>query len=48
MQTMSPQDASFLHIETEEVHMHIGTVGLFEGTPPSNDEVRAAIAGKLQ
>jgi len=47
VQTMSPQDASFLHIETAEIHMHIGPIGLFEGPAPSHEELRDAIAAKL-
>src|SRR4051795_11524050 len=47
MHAMSPQDASFLHIEDEVTHMHIGTVGLFEGPAPSQQETRAAIEVKL-
>jgi diacylglycerol O-acyltransferase / wax synthase len=47
MQTMSPLDASFLHIEDAVTHMHIGSVGIFEGPPPGADEVSAAIAGRL-
>jgi diacylglycerol O-acyltransferase / wax synthase len=47
MQTMSPLDASFLHIEDAVTHMHIGSVGIFEGPPPAADEVSAAIAGRL-
>ena len=39
MQTMSPLDASFLHIEDAVTHMHIGSVGIFEGPPPGPDEV---------
>jgi WS/DGAT/MGAT family acyltransferase len=44
---MSPQDASFLHIEDAVTHMHIGTVGVFEGPAPSQQEARAAIEAKL-
>ena len=47
MQTMSPLDASFLHIENAVTHMHIGSVGIFEGPPPAADEVQAAIAAQL-
>ena len=47
MQTMSPLDASFLHIEDAVTHMHIGSVGLFEGPPPGPDEVKAAVARDL-
>jgi WS/DGAT/MGAT family acyltransferase len=47
MQTMSPLDASFLHIEDAVTHMHIGSVGLFEGPPPGPGEVKAAVAARL-
>jgi diacylglycerol O-acyltransferase len=47
MHTMSPLDASFLHIEDAVTHMHIGSVGIFEGPAPSGDEALAAIAGRL-
>jgi diacylglycerol O-acyltransferase len=47
MQTMSPLDASFLHIEDGVTHMYIGSVGVFEGPAPSADAVRAAIAARL-
>jgi diacylglycerol O-acyltransferase / wax synthase len=47
MQTMSPLDASFLHIEDAVTHMHIGSVGLFEGPPPAPGEVKQAVAARL-
>jgi diacylglycerol O-acyltransferase len=47
MQTMSPLDASFLHIEDGVTHMHIGSVGLFEGPPPGPGEVKQAVAARL-
>ncbi len=47
MQTMSPMDASFLHIEDEVTHMHIGSVGLFEGPVPAPNAVSSAIAAQL-
>jgi diacylglycerol O-acyltransferase / wax synthase len=47
MQTMSPLDASFLHVEDAVTHMHIGSVGIFEGPAPGPGEVQAAIAGWL-
>jgi diacylglycerol O-acyltransferase len=47
MQTMSPLDASFLHVEDAVTHMHIGSVGIFEGPPPGPGEVRAAIEARL-
>jgi diacylglycerol O-acyltransferase / wax synthase len=47
MQTMSPMDASFLHGEDAVTHMHLGSVGVFEGPAPAPDQVQAAIAGRL-
>ena len=47
MHRMSPQDASFLHIEDDVTHMHIGSVAIFEGPPPSHDEILSAIGAKL-
>jgi WS/DGAT/MGAT family acyltransferase len=47
MDTMSPLDASFLHIEDAVTHMHIGSVGIFEGPPPGPGEVKDAIAARL-
>lgn len=34
MERLSPQDASFLHLEDAVSHMHIGSVAIFEGPPP--------------
>ncbi len=47
MQTMSPLDASFLHIEDAVTHVHIGSVGIFEGPAPGPDEVQESIAAHL-
>ncbi|HEY3019387.1 MAG TPA: wax ester/triacylglycerol synthase family O-acyltransferase [Solirubrobacteraceae bacterium] len=47
MHRMSPLDASFLHIEDDVTHMHIGSVALFEGPPPSHEEILDAIRAKL-
>src|SRR5438309_9736602 len=47
METMSPLDASFLHIEDAVTHMHIGSVGIFEGPPPAPGEVKEAISERL-
>ena len=47
MDRMSPLDASFLHIEDAVSHMHIGSVGVFEGPPPPYEEFEAMVAGKL-
>jgi diacylglycerol O-acyltransferase len=45
--TMSPLDASFLHIEDDRNHMHIGSVAIFEGPAPSYESVRAMVESKL-
>ena len=47
METMSALDASFLHVEDAVSHMHIGSVGIFEGPAPPQDTVLDAIAAKL-
>jgi WS/DGAT/MGAT family acyltransferase len=47
MDRLSPLDASFLHIEDDVNHMHIGSVGIFEGPPPAYDDVLATVAGRL-
>jgi WS/DGAT/MGAT family acyltransferase len=44
---LSPQDASFLHIEDAVTHMHIGSVSIMEGPPPEYEAVRDMVAGKL-
>jgi hypothetical protein len=44
IQTMSPLDESFFHIEDDATHMHTGSVGIFEARP---QEVAAAIAAQL-
>ncbi len=44
---MSPLDASFLHIENDVSHMHIGSTGIFEGPTPGYDRVLAMVKGKL-
>jgi diacylglycerol O-acyltransferase / wax synthase len=47
LQRMNPLDTWFLHIEDEADHMHIGSVGVFEGPAPSWPELRDTIEGKL-
>jgi len=44
---LSPLDASFLHIEHDEYPMHIASVAIFEGPPPSQDDFSAMVASKL-
>ncbi len=47
METMTALDASFLHVEDAVSHMHIGSVGIFEGPPPAHADVLAAVEAKL-
>jgi diacylglycerol O-acyltransferase len=44
---LSPLDASFLHVEDDVSHMHIASVGIFEGPPPGFAEVVDMVRGKL-
>src|SRR6476661_8655061 len=44
---LSALDATFLHVEDDVSHMHLGSVGFFEGPPPSHDDLVAAIEAKL-
>lgn len=44
---LSPLDASFLHVEDDVSHMHIGAVGVFEGPPPAFAQIVSMIEGKL-
>jgi diacylglycerol O-acyltransferase / wax synthase len=47
MDRMSPLDASFLHVENASNHMHIGSVGIFEGPAPNYGDYADLVAGKL-
>jgi len=47
VQSMSVQDATFLHVENDVTPMHIGGVSIFEGPPPSFDELTEMVRGKL-
>jgi len=44
---LSPLDASFLHVEDDVSHMHIGSIGIFEGPAPRFGDVVAMVQGKL-
>ncbi len=44
---MSPLDSSFLHIEDSVSHMHIASVGIFEGPVPAYPDISAMIESKL-
>jgi WS/DGAT/MGAT family acyltransferase len=47
MDPLSPLDASFLDIENDVNHMHIGSAGIFEGPPPAKPDLCAAVESKL-
>jgi diacylglycerol O-acyltransferase / wax synthase len=47
MTRLSPLDTTFLHVEDGVTHMHLGSVGFFEGPPPCHADVLAAIEAKL-
>jgi diacylglycerol O-acyltransferase len=44
---MSALDATFLAVEDAVTHMHIGSVGIFEGPPLRYEDMRAMVLGKL-
>src|SRR5947208_991306 len=44
---MSSLDASFLHMEDRNKHMHIGGVSIFEGPPPEFERLEEMVSGKL-
>ena len=47
MQRLSPQDASFLHLEDAVSHMHIGSVAILEGPPPGYEALSRMIRAHL-
>jgi len=44
---LSPQDASFLHLEDSSAHMHVAGAMLFSGSPPDYDEFIENITRRL-
>src|SRR5580698_11089324 len=44
---LSPQDASFLHLEHDVSHMHIASVAIFEGPQPPFEEIVSMVDAKL-
>ncbi len=44
---LSALDASFLHQEGANSHMHVGAVTIFEGPPPAYEEFLDSIRGRL-
>ena len=47
MDRLSPLDATFLLLEDRTNHMHIGSVGIFEGPPPPHAAIEALVASKM-
>ncbi|HEX6548429.1 MAG TPA: wax ester/triacylglycerol synthase family O-acyltransferase [Candidatus Dormibacteraeota bacterium] len=47
MERLSPQDAAFIHLEDDNHPMHIGSVVVFEGPPPSYGDFVRLVASKL-
>jgi diacylglycerol O-acyltransferase / wax synthase len=47
MDRLSSIDASFLSNETDSSHMHVGGIVIFEGPPPSYDDLLDHIRGRL-
>ena len=48
MERMGSLDAVFIAVEDAVNHMHIGSVGVFEGPAPPFEAVHALCAAKLQ
>ena len=47
MERLSALDTEFLHLEDGISHMHIAGVSVFDGSPPTDDELQALLASKL-
>jgi diacylglycerol O-acyltransferase / wax synthase len=44
---LNPLDSAFFHLEDGHTSLHIASLAVFEGPPPTLDEVREAVARKL-
>src|SRR3954451_15262618 len=44
---LSPLDATFLHVETPSQHMHVACALIFDGEPPSYEELLDHVAARL-
>jgi diacylglycerol O-acyltransferase / wax synthase len=44
---LSGLDSSFLHLERDDIYMHVASTSLFEGPRPSYDEFQRQIASRL-
>ena len=49
MDRLSPLDVSFVHLEDGDrtAHMHIASIGIFEGPAPDQDEIRDQLLDRL-
>jgi diacylglycerol O-acyltransferase len=49
MERLSPLDVSFLHIEDADrtAHMHVASIAIFEGPPPTQDEFARTLSDRL-
>jgi WS/DGAT/MGAT family acyltransferase len=47
VERMNALDATFLDVEDAVSHMHIGSIGIFEGPPPAHEELRSMLLAKL-
>jgi diacylglycerol O-acyltransferase len=47
LQRLSPQDASFLHIEDAVSHMHLGSLAILEGPQPTHEALVRMVRGHL-
>jgi WS/DGAT/MGAT family acyltransferase len=47
VQRLSALDAEFLHLEDGVTHMHIAGMCVFDGEPPTEEELQALLASKL-
>ncbi len=44
---LSGLDSSFLHLERDATHMHVAACTIFEGAPPSYEELLEAVSSRL-
>jgi hypothetical protein len=44
---MSPLDSAFLRLEDRHTSLHIASIAIFDGPPPSYEEIAALLRAKL-
>lgn len=47
MDTLSPLDAGFLHLEKDKEHLHIGSVAVFDGPEPKFHEIFTLLGARM-